>query len=156
MKGKFNEIISKFPKMLENLKNCQSLSRDELESLSGKQGIYVFYENGIPMYVGRSGRKDRFKKRIQEHSRPSSTHSSATFAFILAKEDSIEHGINTDKSRDDLEKEPEFAELYKNAKDRVSKMKLKVIEIDDPIEQTLFEVYAALELNTPYNEWGTH
>ena len=35
-------------------------------------------------------------------------------------------------------------------------MQIKTVEIDNPITQTFFEVYAALELNTPYNEWGTH
>ena len=38
---------------------------------------------------------------------------------------------------------------------RVSKMQIRVIEIEDPVEQTLFEVYASLELETK-NEWGTH
>ena len=34
-------------------------------------------------------------------------------------------------------------------------MQIKIIGIEDPIEQTLFEVYASLELGTN-NEWGTH
>jgi hypothetical protein len=156
MKGEFNEIISKFPERLEKLKASQSFSRDELKSMSEEQGIYVFYEQSIPMYVGRSGRKGRFKTRIQEHSRPSSGHGTATFAFMIAKEDAEQDGINIEKSRHNLENEPSFAELYQQAKVRVSNMQIKVIEIDDPIEQTLFEVYAALELNTPYNEWDTH
>jgi hypothetical protein len=65
-------------------------------------------------------------------------------------------GIDTEKSRDDLHDEPEFVKLYTKAKERVSKMRLRVIENNDPIVQTLFEVYAAPGLNTPYNEWGTH
>ena len=41
-------------------------------------------------------------------------------------------------------------------KERVSKMRIKVVDVWLPIEQTFFEVYASLELKTPYNEWGTH
>ena len=35
-------------------------------------------------------------------------------------------------------------------------MSIRAIEIDDPIIQTIFEVYVHMELNTKYNEWDTH
>jgi hypothetical protein len=108
------------------------------------------------MYVGRSGRKGRIKQRIMEHSRPSSGHNTASFAFLIAKEDAENTKIDLNKSRDDLQDDADFEPLYTKAKERVSKMQVRVIEIPDSITQTLFEVYAALELNTPYNEWGTH
>jgi len=155
MKGKFKEIVDKFPGLLEELENSQSFTRDELKSTLD-QGIYIFYEHDHPLYVGRSGREGRFKTRILEHSRPSSGHNKATFAFLIAKKETVSMGIDTEKSRDDLQDEQEFVKLYTKAKERVSKMRLRVIENNDPIVQTLFEVYAALELNTPYNEWGTH
>jgi hypothetical protein len=155
MTRNFFEIIEEFPRLLEKLKESESLSKNQLKSIP-EQGIYVFYERNIPLYVGRSGRKGRFKTRILEHSRQSSGHGTATFAFILAKDEAKEKGVNVDISRTNLEKEPKFAEVYREAKERVSKMQLKIIEINDPIEQTLFEVYAALELNTPYNKWETH
>ena len=155
MKGKFKEIVDKFPRLLEELENSQFFTRDELKSTLD-QGIYVFYENDIPLYVGRTGRTGRFKTRILEHSRPSSGHNTATFAFLIAKEKAVTLNINVKRSRDILEKDPEFKKLYLDAKERVANMKIKLIEIDKPIAQTLFEVYAALELETLYNEWGTH
>jgi hypothetical protein len=51
---------------------------------------------------------------------------------------------------------PEFSELFRDAKERVGRMTVRVIEITDPIEQTLFEVYAALALATPYNDFENH
>ena len=42
------------------------------------------------------------------------------------------------------------------AKQRVGAMEIYVIEITDPIEQTLFEVYAALALDSPHNDFDTH
>ena len=39
---------------------------------------------------------------------------------------------------------------------RVSEMQVQVLQMDDPIEQTLFEVYADLDLKTGYNTWDTH
>jgi excinuclease UvrABC nuclease subunit len=46
------------------------------------KGVYVFYEDNKPIYVGRS---NRMRKRIKEHFAISSTHHSATFAFKLAR-----------------------------------------------------------------------
>jgi len=45
--------------------------------------------------------------------------------FILAKEDSIDHGINTDKSRDDLEKSQNSLNYTKMQKIAFSKMKFE-------------------------------
>ena len=86
----------------------------------------------------------------------SSNHNSATFAFIIAKHDAEKKNIDLNKTRDELQVDPDFLPFFKNAKERVSEMKIKVIDIENPIEQTLFEVYAALELKTPYNDWETH
>jgi len=155
MKGQFKATIETFPKLLADLEVSKSFARNEMTSKLN-QGIYVFYENDIPLYVGRTGREGRFKTRIQEHSRPSSGHNTATFAFLIAKEEAGNEGVDVNKSRGVLEKEPAFKGYYSKAKERVSKMAIKFIDVTDPIAQTLFEVYAALELNTPYNEWGTH
>jgi predicted GIY-YIG superfamily endonuclease len=152
MKGKFKEIVSKFPGWLYMLQKSPSLSRDQLRNVPDR-GIYVFYdEKDQPLYVGRS---DRMRKRLLAHSRPSSGHESATFAFILAKEQLINPEIGT-KSRKALQSEEEFLKKYLETKIDVSKMRVRVIEIIEPTEQALFEIYAALELNTPYNVWENH
>jgi hypothetical protein len=60
------------------------------------------------------------------------------------------------KPRNLLQAIPEFRELFWQAKARVSRMTVRVVEIADPIEQTVFEVYAALALGTRYNDFETH
>ncbi len=83
-------------------------------------------------------------------------YTSATFAFNLAKEAAIKKGIDVNnKSRVNLERDSAFSNLYTEAKERVSKMSIKVIKIDDPIIQTVFEVYASIKLKT-FNEFDTH
>ena len=152
MKGKFKEIVSKFPGWLDLLQKSQSFSRDQLQNVPD-HGIYVFYdEKDQPLYVGRS---DRMRKRLLAHSRPSSGHESATFAFILAKEKLVNPDEGT-KSRKALQSDEEFSKKYDETKINVSKMRVRVIEIIEPTEQALFEIYAALELNTPYNVWENH
>lgn len=103
------------------------------------------------------GRSNRLRERLLEHSRPSSVHNSATFAFLLAVEKAEKQGIDCkSKKRDLLQVAPEFKAIYLKAKERVRDMDIKVIWVKDAIEQTVFEVYAALKLNTPYNTFENH
>ena len=152
MKGKFSEYIQRMPILLNELKGKPLLNRNELKDIP-KSGIYVFYREGRPLYVGRS---NRLKERIQEHGRPSSDHYSATLAFNIAKEKvnyKSEHRLAT---RNDLEKAPGFEKAFFLARRQVAEMQIKVVEIEDQITQALFEFYAAVTLNTQYNDFGTH
>ena len=150
---KFIELVDQLPGLLERLINSPLKPWSNLGSLPRK-GIYVFYEDGNPLYVGRT---NRMKDRIREHGRQSSTHNSAPFAFNLAKKAAEEKGINVSKSRNELEKDSTFANLFSEAKEKISRLSVRVIEIDDPIIQTLFEVYASIALRTTkYNVFDTH
>jgi hypothetical protein len=152
MNDKFDEMIDQLPLLLEQLVNSPSKNRDTLGTLPQK-GIYVFYENECPIYVGRS---NRIRERLLEHSRPSSTHTSATFAFNLAKEAAIKKEIDVNnKARLHLETDSDFSSLFSEAKERVSRMSIKIIKIDDPIIQTIFEVYVSVKFNT-LNDFDTH
>ena len=129
------------------------MPRNELIDIPDR-GIYVFYEGGYPIYVGRT---NRMKNRIMEHGRQGSNHNIAPFAFNIAKNSAIGIEIATARSRNMLEKDPGFVPLFREAKDRVSRMLVRVIEIDDSIIQTLFEVYVSIALNTKeYNRFDTH
>ena len=141
--------------LMKILLEAPLLARDKLNDIPSK-GLYVFYENEKPIYVGISG-KNRMKKRIMGHGRKSGGHNSATFAFNIAKKNAEKNGINTKEKRKILEKVPEFANLYTLAKERVSKMKVRVVEINDPNLRYMFEIYSALVLNTTeYNSFETH
>ena len=43
---------------------------------------------------------------------------------------------------------------FDTTKEMVRKMGVRTVEINDPIEQTVFEVYAALELRTTREQGG--
>ena len=152
-KERFNQLVAKLPELLTELKSKPFITRDNLAGIPQK-GAYVFYENGKALYVGRS---NRLKQRIQEHSRQSSMHNSASFAFRLAKEIMARRqNILSYITRRELETAPGFAEIFFASRLRVAQMKIRVIKIDDPVKQALFEIYAALALNTEYNDFGTH
>jgi len=153
MDSQFKAYIDQLPVLMEQLRQKELKSRNDLGNIPTK-GIYVFYENGNPIYVGRS---KGIKERVQQHSRPSSGHNTAPFAFNLAKEAAERKGIDINKNRKQLEKNPHFSNLFGEAKERVSRMSVQIIEVNDPIPQTLFEVYAAVALKTTkYNDFDTH
>jgi hypothetical protein len=148
----FDQMIAEMPLLLRNLLQAELQSRDNLRGIP-QCGVYVLYEEDRPIYVGRS---NRLGNRLREHSRPSSTHNSAPFAFNLAKEQASRRGVDTSQPREQLAKDPDFKALFIQAKKLVSQMRIRTVQIDNPVMQTLFEVYAALELKTPYNDFNTH
>ena len=155
--GQFERVIEKMPELLDRLQSSPALSRDSLGGIP-QRGVYAFYENDAPIYVGRSNRPNRLRQRLLEHGRRSSLHNSATFAFILATCEARKRKlVFPSMPRTLLQNYPGFRELFQQAKDRVSRMQVRVVEVSDPIEQTVFEVYAALVLGTTrYNDFDTH
>jgi len=117
----------------------------DIESLPCVPGIYVFYKAQKPIYVGRT---DNIKKRIAGHTRPSSNHSSANFAFNLAKLELDEKLRESKLGRQELINNVDFFERFSNYKIELSASKLKCIEITNDIVQTMFEPYLALKLGT--------
>ena len=153
MNVKFNELVAQMPGLFEGLESQPFRTRDNLAEIP-ERGVYVFYENNKALYVGRS---NRLKARIQVHGRPSARHSSAQFAFNLAKEKIARYrDIPKDITRKELEKAPGFERAFFEAKNRVAQMKIRVVQINDQVTQALFEIYAALSLDTRYNDFRTH
>ena len=149
----FDSVIAKMPVLLERLKSSPALARDSLRGVPD-HGIYVFYENETPVYAGRS---NSLRQRILTHGRQSSWHMSATFAFLLAEEEARSQDLDLKSmTRMQQQNDPEFRQLYTQAKARVGRMLIRVVEVNNPIEQTIFEVYAALTLGTRYNDFDTH
>lgn len=153
MNMEFESLIKKLPLLMEQLEKSPLRSRTELGKLP-QRGIYVFCENELPIYVGRT---NRLKNRILEHGRNGSGHNKAPFAFNLAKKVAKENGIDINAQRNNLERDPAFQSLFQEAKIRVANMPIKFVEESDPILQTIFEVYASLELGTSeYNSFDNH
>ncbi len=148
----FDEHVNDMRGYLIELEAVQPLNLTDLKVAKlPPAGIYVLYEHEIPQYVGRTG---RLKARLKEHGHKNSNHFSASFAFILAKKQALAKGIDCNRSREALAADPDFK--FKEAKEAVSLMQVRFIEIGDSIAQTLFEVYASLELKTPHNTFDPH
>ena len=119
------------------------------------QGVYLFSEGEKHLYAGRT---KRLRQRLQEHGRPSSGHNTAPFAFLLAREETGRKTATyqTSGSRGELEADPRFAVDFTAAKQRVRAMDIRFVEQTDPLRQALLEIYVAVALQTPYNDFDTH
>jgi hypothetical protein len=155
----FDTVVAKLPGMLAALLAQPLLTRLSLGQVPG-QGVYVFYESdsvGLPqpLYVGRSG---TLRNRIMQHGRRGADHNTASFAFLLAAHAMGEAYQAEARTRKQLQLDTgvgDFGELYLAAKERVRGMHVRFLEVPNDIHQVLFEVYVALALKTPFNDFTT-
>ena len=144
----FQETIERMKPLMDKLNSSEKRKWDRYKEAPQK-GVYVFYDKGKLLYVGRS---NRMRDRIREHGSDSSDRYSATFAFKLLRE-----ALNEPEGKaEDIEKD--HREEYRQQRERVRTMTFQAVPMTDQLEQTLFEIYAILELGTTpkYNDFDTH
>jgi hypothetical protein len=141
--------------LLDRLLDCEPHRRGERPAAPERPGVYLFIENGKPIYVGQT--RD-FRRRWGEHTRPSSPENSAPFAFNIARLEAGRQKLDVSGPRKTVSALPDFATLFAAAKDRVREMEFRFVEIEDPPLRTIFEVYASLALGTygEFNIFETH
>ncbi|MDW9378171.1 hypothetical protein GOD03_31405 [Sinorhizobium medicae] len=118
-------------------------------------GIYMLSEAGKSLYIGRT--RD-VRKRYGQHTRRSSGHNSAPFAFKLAR-----HATGRVKadyrpgenSRAGLLLVPEFAAAFSDALERIRRMEFRFVSEPDSTRQCLLEVYVSVVCGSPYNDFNT-
>lgn len=150
----FDEVVARLSTRLQDLVEKPAAPRGSHASVPDVPGIYLFSERGRPIYVGQT--RD-LRRRLGEHTRPSSGSESATFAFILAIGMAKRRRIDASGTRKARLARPEFNSVFLEAKRRVAAMPVRFLLMKDPIERTMFEMYAALHLGTErYNSFETH
>lgn len=156
MNPKFAALVEVLAPKLERLLAMPPLTYGTLPASMPKSGVYLFTEAGRHLYVGRS---NVLVGRYGRHCRPGATHKQAAFAFQLAREAtgktkaSYRPGEN---SRAGLMLDPTFAAAFIAAKERIRKMEYRYVEEAHQNRQALLEIYCAVVLETPYNDFGTH
>lgn len=151
----FLAVIESLEPSFQRLVTMPSVTAATLPASMPTAGIYLFSENGIPLYVGRTR---NLRKRIRKHSRPGATYKMAAFAFHIAR-DVTGNLLATYKpvgSRADLMKNAEFCQAFRDAKTRINTMELRFVEEIDPVRQAILEIYVSMCLKTPYNDFDTH
>ena len=150
----FESVIASLPSRLAELQAAPSARRANHPSIPRTAGIYLLTEGGLPIYVGQTR---NLRERLRQHTIPSARENQASFAFRLAMTEAETRGLIVTGTRRDRETHVDLAALFLAAKRRVAEMDVQFIEMADPIERTIFEVYAALFLGTEtHNLFETH
>jgi hypothetical protein len=111
-------------------------------------GCYVFIDQGKPIYVGIS--RGVIKRVIQNPNYDS--HYSASLVYRMATEEYLH-----EMKRDQAMKDDQFRAVFFSAQDRLHQMTVAFVEIGNDLELYLFEIFAAMRLETDtWNTFRTH
>lgn len=151
----FMEHVERLHPSLERLVAMRPVTILTIPTRSPRQCVYLFTEDSRYLYAGRT---NSFRVRMCGHSSDGATHHSAVFAFKLAREETgnTRPTYATAGSRASLSVDPEFANAFRLARQRVRAMELWYVEETDPFRQALLEMYVSLVLKTPYNAFNTY
>ncbi len=152
---RLREIERQLPSLLNALIAAPSFRRGRRPAVPKMPGVYLFTEDGVHRYIGRTRNANR---RLGEHIQTSSPQNSAPFAFKMAKAEATREGVEFTGTRDEIAATPEFTPFFQAAKERIRAMDFRVIKVADPALSTIFEVYAAVVLETEgdFNLFETH
>jgi hypothetical protein len=153
MHPRFAALTDALAPKLEQLLAMKPLRYGELPLDMPEKGVYLFSSGRKHLYVGRS---NVLRKRYYRHF---NSRYGATFAFLLARNETGRHKRSYKKgtdSRESLLDDHIFGKAIVSAKLKMRTMNFRYVEETDQVRQTLLEVYSAVVLKTPFNDFGTH
>ena len=152
MNENFRQASVAIPALFEQLAASPAFTAKGIASQKARSGVYVFFENGLAVHVGRTR---NLQSRLRGHT--IKNHYSASFAFKRARRALGKVATYvTIGSRAYLAKDETFASEFHDQIERVKAMEVRFIEVDDPIKQYLLELYAHLEYGLSLDEFDTH
>lgn len=155
MNQSFKNLIDQLDPTLKTLLSSQPIDISAIPRTRKLAGVYIFYENEKPIYVGRTR---NLRGRIKSHYNLTNPNM-ASFAFLMAcKEYGREKAAyKKEGGRKELHSSPAFRKHLIEANKRIQSMTIRFVEIQDPNLQHIFEIYAAMALETTtYNTFDTH
>jgi hypothetical protein len=156
MDARFAAMVETLAPKLDRLRAMSPLTNGKLPLNMPKSGVYLFTEFGRHLYVGRS---NLLRARYGRHCRAGATYRQTAFAFQLAREATGRTAASYrpgEDSRAGLMLDPVFAQAFAAAKQRIRNMEYRYVEETDQNSQALLEIYCAVALQTPYNDFNTH
>lgn len=151
----FVHVVESLQPSVERLLDQPPIKPVKIPSTLPAAGVYLFTESGKHLYVGRS---NNLRRRMQRHGSVGATYKQAAFAFRLAREVTghLKATYRTEDSRAHLMENEAFALAFSDAKKRIRSMDLRYVEEANPLRQAVLEMYVAVVLSTPYNDFDNH
>lgn len=153
-KKAFSDYTDKIPGLFEALENVPIENFRISVTDKGRSGIYILYESGDPVYVGRTR---NLQNRFRAHTTRS--HNSASFALkrTRAKHPEIAKATySSQNSRQAIVEHPEYGQTFVGEINAIRSMNFRFLEVPDPIEQYLLELYATIELDLELTGFDSH
>lgn len=152
MNEKFETITQAIPELFDRLTGSSYFTEKGIAAQIGKSGVYVFFENDKAIHVGRT--RD-LSRRLREHI--TKNHNSASFAFKRTRRElGVIASYTKVGSRRELVKDPVFAAAFHRHVNLLRDIRVKFVEVRDPLKQYLLELYAHLEYGLELDEFETH
>lgn len=149
MDSTFKSHIDELHPKLEQLIAMAPVTVSTLPADAPQRAVYLFSEGAKHLYAGRS---NRLRARLREHAAMSSDHNSASFAFLLAREETGLKNLSRKKCMEDAG----FLSAFKRAKQRLGRADVRYVEESDPTRQALLEIYVAVANNAQHNSFDNH
>ena len=146
------EILPQLKELLATLDVSRRYHERNLRKLDIHSGAYVFYrgEKPMPMYVGIVGphSKGSIRTRVNQHrsGRPNQAPLAARMTI-----EGLELGPMTLKQLAE-----NHIKEFREQQQLVRRMEIRAVEIQCCATLAVFEIYAAVNLRTPYNDFCTH
>lgn len=155
MRDSFEKYVNDLEPFFQRLVGMAPVTIGQLKPPLPERCVYLFSESGLPLYVGRT---NHLSKRVKQHSAAWAQHNQAVFAFRLARHETgkVLPGYTKETARATLLSDPVFSAAFVHAKERIRSMQLRFVPVDDPLRQALLEIYVAVVLETPHNDFETH
>jgi len=155
MDARFAQIVATMEPKLQELLATPPITAAVLPRDFPVAGVYLFSERGEHLYVGRS---NDLRFRIQTHIRASAATNQAAFAYRLARQAAgiVKVAYKKLSPEEDWSLREPFLSAFPASKQRIRQMELRVISEPDPLAQMILEVYVAVALGTPHNDFDNH
>lgn len=148
---RFMANCAQLPELLDELLACPPYPMQAMKDWGGVKAVYAFFESGEARHVGRTR---NLRQRIGGHT--TNSHFSASFAFAESRRKlGIPVTYRKGEGRAALMEREDFRREFDWQQKRIRQMTVKFVRVDDPITQHLFELYAALQLDTPLDGFET-
>lgn len=150
--NRFDALVARMPVLFDQLVKCPLGPMQPKAAWKGLKAIYAFYEQGGA--VCHVGRTRNLQARIRGHL--ANSHFSASFAFKRARQKlNLAATYRRGEGRASLLLQEHFAAAFHREREALGQMQLRFVEVNDPLEQHMFELYAALRLGTSLTEFET-
>ena len=153
MRG-YSDYTSNAPKFFSELV-IEPLLKFRVDKIDhGRSGIYILYENGLPVYVGRTRNlQSRFRAHVTQ------SHNSASFALKRTRTRHIEIAKATYKSensRQSIVEHPLYGETFKDEINAIKGMSFRFLDVPDPIDQYFLELFTTMELGLDLSGFNSY